>query len=193
MVVCVVALVAACKGPTGPAGAPGAAGSANVVYSAWFTPNPWTETTVFGIYNFNFTVVDPAISQTVLDSGIVLTYGMLDGYTTSIWPTGQVALLPITVTYQEDAQTEIDVWTALLAPDSLTINFVNNNNLYEEISTSHQFRYVIIPGSVLDTVTVSTDDDVAIRARAMTRGQYTRAQVRAMSYPQVAQLFHIRD
>ena len=132
------------KGETGPKGA---TGSANVVYSDWFTPAAYTVTTVFGIKDFDYTKAAPGITQTVLDSGIVLTYGKLLGYNTAVWPAGQVSQLPILLTYVQGT-TQTDTWSALATVGSLRIDFVNSANFYTSISTSHSFRYIIIPGGV---------------------------------------------
>ena len=137
---------AGATGATGATGAKGAAGTANVIYSGWFTPPSWTEDTVFGIYQFFYNDSTTAITQGVLDSGVVMTFGQLDGYITSIWPTNQVAQLPIAITYMEGSTTYTDTWSALATPGNLQIQFVNNMNLYGGISNAHKFRYVIIPG-----------------------------------------------
>ncbi|HWZ58979.1 MAG TPA: collagen-like protein [Gemmatimonadaceae bacterium] len=194
VIVCAAVFVAACsngstgpQGAQGPAGVQGPAGSPNVQYSAWFTPNPWVEDTVFGLFNFNYTVAAPAITQTILDSGVVLTYGKLDGYITAIWPTDQVALMPIVVSYLASGTTETDTWSAFATPDTLRINMVNNTNLYGGISTAHQFRYVVVPGGV----TAAAAGEVVVRGTVGAR--YTRQELQAMSYAQVAQLFHIPD
>src|ERR1700720_2689117 len=115
------------KGDTGPAGATGAAGaagsagptgatgSANVIYSAWFTPDTYVKDTVFNLYGFYYNKATTDITQAVLDSGVVLTYGKLDGYNSVIWPTAQVSQLPIVVSYKFSSQsvTYNDTWSAL--------------------------------------------------------------------------------
>jgi hypothetical protein len=144
------------EGPAGPAGAtgatgatgvPGPAGSANVIYSDWFTPNPYVLTTVFGMKNFDFNQAAPGISQDILDKGEVLVYGKLLGYVPSIWPAGQVSKLPISLTYISGSQ-QTDTWSGYATAGNLRINFVNSANLYTSISTSHTFRYILIPGGV---------------------------------------------
>ena len=134
-------------GATGATGAQGSTGSANVVYSQWFTPPSYIKDTVFGIYGFYYDKATTDITQPVLDSGIVLTYGKLDGYVSSIWPTNQVGQLPITVTYQEGSSTYVDTWQAFATLGNLTIQFQDNLDLYNGISNAHKFRYIIIPGA----------------------------------------------
>jgi hypothetical protein len=46
-------------GPQGAQGPKGQPGTANVIYSAWFTPSPYTEDTVFGLFNFNWNQAAP--------------------------------------------------------------------------------------------------------------------------------------
>lgn len=150
-------------GPQGPAGANGTngtngatgpqgpAGTANVIYSAWFTPAAFTVTTVFGIFNLNYNQSAPSITQAILDKGTVLTYGKLNGYATSIWPTDQVGLLPITIDYQIGTSTNIDTWSAFATVGNLRINLVSSDNAYSSdgsIAHAHSFRYIIIPGGV---------------------------------------------
>ena len=78
-----------------------------------------------------------------------MVYGDLAGYTSTIWPTGQVSELPIVVTYEEGTTTYTDTWSALVTLGNIKIDFVDNVNLYNGISNAHEFRYVIIPGAAL--------------------------------------------
>jgi hypothetical protein len=133
------------EGPQGPGGAQGPAGTANVIYSDWFVPPSWTSSTVFSRTVFRHDEPAPGITQAILDSGVVLVYGRLNGYVSAIWPTNQVSQLPITIQY-ESGGSQIDVWSANLRPDTLRITMTNNVDTYSSISTSHGFRYVIVPG-----------------------------------------------
>lgn len=139
------------NGATGAVGPKGATGSANVIYSAWFTPPTYTKDTVFGVYGFYYNKTATAITQPILDSGVVLVYGKLDGYTTSIWPANQVGQLPIIITYIEGTTTYVDTWSALVTLGNVKIEFIDDHNLYNGISNAHQFRYIIIPGGVATT------------------------------------------
>jgi hypothetical protein len=139
----VLLIIASCKkGDTGPQGPKG---NANVMYSPWFTPATYKKDTVFGVWGFNYSQPVAAITQAILDSGTVLTFGKLNGYNGLIWPQGQVAQLPITLTYNLAGITS-DTWSALATAGDLRIRFVNDRNSYTTISTAHQFRYIIIPG-----------------------------------------------
>ena len=135
--------VTSCK--KGDVGPQGPAGTANVMYSAWFTPNAYTKDTVFGIWGFNYNKAASSITQQVIDSGTVLTFGKLLGYNTLVWPATQIAQLPINLTYVQGS-TMTDTWSALATPGNLRIRFVNDHNFYTGISNLHQFRYIIIPG-----------------------------------------------
>ena len=158
-----VLVIASCKkgdtGPAGPAGPQGSQGqqgvqgtkgTANVIYSDWFTASPWVKDTVFDIFGFNYNTATTDITQQVLDSGTVLTFGKLAGYNTLIWPTGQVAQLPINISYKFSPAgiTYTDTWSSLVTPGNVHIRFVDDQNYYGSIATSHQFRYIIIPGGV---------------------------------------------
>jgi hypothetical protein len=139
----ILLIAASCKkGDTGPQGPKG---NANVMYSAWFTPATYKKDTVFGIWGFNYSQPVAAITQSILDSGTVLTFGKLLGYNPLVWPAGQVGQLPITITYMQGGL-QNDTWSALATPGNLRIRFVNDHNIYTSIATMHQFRYIIIPG-----------------------------------------------
>ena len=156
--VTLLVLITSCKkgdtgptGPTGPAGTAGPTGTANVIYSDWFTPATYKKDTVFGTWGFNYDKADAAITQKIIDSGTVITSGKLDGYVTSVWPTEQVAALPIIITYLDGSSSNIDTWSSLLTPGNLRIRLVSSLNAYGSISNAHKFRYVIIPGGVKST------------------------------------------
>jgi hypothetical protein len=164
-VVAIFVLLACSKGDTGPAGTTGAAGAsgpqgpagtANVIYSSWFTPSAYIRDTVFSLYHFYHNDSTADITQGVVDSGLVIVYAKLDGYNTSIWPANQVAELPITLTYRLSSNgiDYSDYWSADITAGCLKIDFVDDQNYYSDISTSHQFRYIIIPGgkSTVDAV-----------------------------------------
>lgn len=124
----------------------GPAGSANVLYTDWFTPPTYKKDTVFGIWGLYYDEAMPAITQSIIDQGTVITYGALNGYTTTIWPTNQVSQLPITITYIEGANTYIDKFEAFITPGNVRIQFTDDLNLYNSISNAHKFRCIIIPG-----------------------------------------------
>jgi hypothetical protein len=146
IVVLFAAALFGCKGGDGAAGLQGPPGTANVLYSAWFTPNPWVKDTVFGTWGFTFNHVDSNITRNLLETGVVLTYGKLTGYNPAIWDTNKVSLLPILIVYNPSGTVYTDTWSSILTPANIRIRFVDDKNLYNSISTTHKFRYVIIPG-----------------------------------------------
>ncbi|HMH23128.1 MAG TPA: hypothetical protein VK563_15195 [Puia sp.] len=149
-------LIVSCKkGDTGPAGVAGPAGTANVIYSAWFTPATYTKETIFGTYGFKYDKAITEITQKILDSGTVITFGKLNGYNPIIWPTDQIAQMPISLTYLSGTDANIDTWSALLSLGNLEIRLVSSLNAYSNISNAHQFRYVIIPGGTKSTVALT--------------------------------------
>ncbi len=134
-------LVSCEKGDDGPQGP---AGNANVIYSDWFRPATYQKDTVFGIWGFKHNQPAPEITQAVLDSAAILTFGKLAGYNAAVWPAGTVAPLPITITYMQGGL-QNDTWHAFAKPGNLQIKFQNDHNIYSSIATAHEFRYVIIP------------------------------------------------
>lgn len=87
-------------GTNGTDGTDGQDGNANVISSDWFTPSSYTLSTGFGgIKLLDHDQAAPEITQEIIDNGVVLVYGKLNGYTSSVWPTDQIALLPIILTY----------------------------------------------------------------------------------------------
>jgi len=128
------------KGDTGPAG------TANVSFSDWFTPASYKKDTVFGTYVFSYNQAAPAITSKLLDSGTVIVFGKLLGYNPLEWPVNQVSALPITLTYQQSGNVNIDVWTAAVSPGNVNIRFTNSVNYYGSIANAHKFRYILIPG-----------------------------------------------
>ncbi|GAA4305869.1 hypothetical protein GCM10023143_11410 [Compostibacter hankyongensis] len=139
-------------------------GTANVIYSDWFIPNSYTKDTVFGIWGFSYTKPVSQLTQAVIDKGSVLVYAKLLGYNSAIWPGSQVAQLPIQLTYVQGATTMTDTWSALITPGNIKIRFIDDHNIYTAIATTHQFRYVIIPGGVKATSTINLKDYNAVKA-----------------------------
>lgn len=136
-------------GVQGPAGAAGSTGMANVIYSDWFTPPSYSVTAITGINDFYYDKAATGITQGILDKGVILTYGKLNGYGSSVWPINQVAELPITLVYQYLGVTQMDRWSAYNTVGNLRINYTNNLGYYYDFMTNtHSFRYVIIPGGV---------------------------------------------
>jgi hypothetical protein len=136
-------------GPTGATGPAGATGTANVIYGEWFKPESYKSESVFGIQYFTHNHAVPAITQEILDTGVVLVYAKLLGYNSIVWPVTQVGQLPINITYMQGGL-QSDTWSGYPSVGNIKIQFTNSNNIYTSISTAHVFRYVIIPGGVAD-------------------------------------------
>ncbi|SDD91726.1 hypothetical protein SAMN05216464_10334 [Mucilaginibacter pineti] len=133
------------RGPAGPAG------TANVIYSDWIKPDVYTKTTIFGTIHFSYTITAAKITQDILDKGTVIVYGKLNGYNPVIWPTDNVAALPIVITYMSGTNSNIDTWSGIASLGAIQIDLTSSLNAYSSISNAHSFRYVIIPGGVHTT------------------------------------------
>jgi hypothetical protein len=128
-------------------------GDVNIFYSDWFGPNfnggtAWESFDSFGGLRVNY-IDKPAeeITQDVLEKGIILVFAKLNGYISSVWPQDHVSSLPITLMYISSGETNIDNWDFRISEGTIRIAFQNNLNTYQAsgISTSHRFRYVVIP------------------------------------------------
>jgi len=192
-------LLLSCKkgdtGPAGPTGPTGPAGSPNVIYSAWFTPATYVKDTVFGTYGFIYDKATTDITQPVLDSGLVLVYGKLDGYNPSVWPAAQVAALPINITYMISGTPNIDTWSALATVGNLRIQLQSSLNAYGSISNAHKFRYILIPGGVKSAVSsvkpgISTANGIQLDAVNVRK---VLNNYRQMSYEEVCQSLGIPE
>jgi hypothetical protein len=199
IVVALILFGASCKkGDTGPAGAAGPAGTANVLYSAWFTPPSWTKDTVFGIWGYKYSKSFAEITQAVVDSGTVLTFGRLTGYNASIWAANTVAPLPINLTYIQGT-TMTDTWTAKSTVGSVQIRFVNDKNYWTSIATSHSFRVIIIPGgkavaSTADGQRVFTRNGRVLGAETYNANmQEVARNWKSMSYAEVCEKLGIEE
>jgi len=185
----------ACKkgdtGPAGPAGPQGPAGSPNVIYSSWFTPASYVKDTVFGIWGFYYDKATTDITQKTADSGVVIVYAKLLGYNTLIWPTTQVGQLPISLTYVQGT-TMTDTWSARPSAGNLRIQFVNDHNYWTSIATTHQFRYIVIPGGVKSTV-ASTKPGLQTGRGSQMDIQAVVANYANMSYAEVCQRLNIPE
>ncbi len=87
-------------GEQGISGIDGADGNANVMSSDWYTPASYTLSSGLGSINLlEHNQAASEITQEILDNGIILVYGKLSGYTSTVWSTNTVALMPIVLTY----------------------------------------------------------------------------------------------
>lgn len=189
------------QGPQGPAGTPGAPGSAgtpgtpgapgtpaNVIYSNWVTsPYASRDTTVDGTCLKLRHLDAPLLTSTILNNGVILTYLRIG----SIGP----YLLP----YVSDAGGATNQVNAIYAVQKIfvyrhtynTCRFTSavpeafpGQPLMINIPQSLEFRYVLIPGLVLG-------GRMAQGANALYEGGYTEAQLKAMTFEQIAQIYNI--
>ncbi|WP_460765836.1 collagen-like triple helix repeat-containing protein [Niabella terrae] len=200
LLVCALSLISCAKdgkdgidGVDGEDGAPGATGprgatgTANVQYSDWFNPTTYTNTSVFGIVHFRYEKAAPAITQAILDKGVVLVYGKIEGYNPLIWPKDQVGLLPISLLIRQGSTPYTDVITYLLTPGKLTIDFSSSINAYGTISSAHHFRYVIIPGGVAAKRVTDTENRVVLNNGSIV----SESELKSMPYSKVCELLDI--
>lgn len=121
------------QGVAGQTGAQGPAGTANVIYSSWITATSIVSGSYFSRAGSYFDLTVPKLTQEILDKGMVLTYWKPAGNNQAIIPlpasTGDVTGSEL---YPEYKVSRIRIW-------------LFNTGTF---STSNQFRYVIIPGSV---------------------------------------------
>ncbi len=193
---CMLIIAVSCSkghdGPAGPAGVAGPAGTANVIYSTWFTPSAYKKNTVFGTYGFNYDDAAPAITQNMLDSGTVTTFGKLDGYNPVIWPAAQVSALPISITYMYGSTPNIDTWSALVTPGNFRIRLVSSLNAYSSISNAHQFRYIVIPGAVKTNAASPDQKEGRVETNAV--GVHgSSSDYSQMSYHEICAMFNIPE
>lgn len=160
-------------GANGGAGAAGPAGTANVIYSSWFatTTLTWADSTHadFGTISRGNRAA-PGVTTAVIDNGVVLTYfrSASSGTTTLPYTFGSTA--------------NLRQYGFILKQGTITYYAANlSTNTATGVVPVGEFRYVIIPGSVAGSRTMSTANN------------FTPQQLQSMSYTQVAQLYHLPD
>jgi hypothetical protein len=117
--VSVFSIVSCKKGDTGPAGPQGPAGPDSVTYSDWIT---LAMENISGDTVFHQAITAPAVTQAVLDSGIILSYAKgTDGY---VYHASDVGIYP-----------------------AYAVGVVDVLSFYNDWSGT-AFRYVVVPGSI---------------------------------------------
>ena len=161
-------------GPQGPGGSQGPAGTANVIYSAWFSPGPWSDTTLpLGGTVSHYIKAAPGITQQIIDNGLVLSYTQNGGANYQL-PWDFVNPFSVNQTLQ----------LGLASVSGEIIYFIANvtTGSASSISYGNQLRYVIVPGGVAGQRIIS--------GPAL---GHTVDELKAMSYQQIAKLFNIPD
>ena len=124
--IALVSIVSCKKGDTGPAGPAGPAGPDSVMHSAWIPLNlSLVGTTSNGDSVYQQTITASAITQKILDSGVVLTY----------FANGDGSIVDVS-----DYSTFLDIAYSL---GTITVTS------YGIDITGYEVRYVVIPGSIL--------------------------------------------
>jgi len=148
-------------GEKGPAGRDGLDGNANVISSPWYTPNSWNGQTG----DWYFDVSNSAISQDIVESGVILAYVSLpdDVYPAAVRPLPAYALGCN--------------WDYLI-PDYGEIEFLSDA-LTKPGTSGYSFRFILIPASQ--------------SLKSTAAGSYTAEELKKMSYLEVCRKFGIPE
>lgn len=166
-------------GPAGPAGPPGPSG-AGVTYSAWYTTvaGDWSTT---GVDQYTAAALvnrtAPAITQAIMDNGVVLAY--VSAWRVFGFPRAtEVAPLP----YFAD-NIFMDYYDFVI-PSVGNIRYLyKSEDPWDAANLAGtKYRYVVIPGT--------TAGGRGVNGGTTFEG-YTKDELKAMSYSQVAALFNI--
>ncbi|MDZ7717657.1 MAG: hypothetical protein U5K72_02410 [Balneolaceae bacterium] len=114
-------------------------GTANVMYSDWVNPQQWEEGTFNATKYRYFDISANAMTQEILDSGVVKVYTNLNTQSIYSLPIGK-GDTPANPKYSFFFE---------LKPQQLTIGYLdpdNSTTLPMVLSTKIDFRYVLIPG-----------------------------------------------
>ena len=110
-------------------------GTANVIYSGWFEAGSYTDGGTPSAY---VEKPAPAISQEIIDDGVILAYCKLIGDNEFVRP------LPATTYNVNEA-----IWNYLIPGEGsirFTVKTIDDSNISP--AGSNQYRYVLIPGGV---------------------------------------------
>lgn len=143
LLLCVALIVLSCEGPRGAAGP---AGTANVIYSEWYSPVTWDPQIIFGVYERTFTMTTPALTQDIIDNGVVLVYMRFVGLAP------EISQLPVSL---EDVDYN---FTFRAQSGSIKVVYWRYTNPGVDpgvIPSENLVRYVLIPGGVLDDAALS--------------------------------------
>jgi hypothetical protein len=163
-------------GPQGPPGATGATGTANVIYSAWFATSTltWADSTHtdYGTISRGNRAA-AGVTTAVIDQGVVLAY-----YRNA----ATAGTTPLPYVFGTTA-TEIKRYGFILKTGTITFFAANlTTGTATGVTPPGEFRYVIIPGSVSGG-----------RVMNGIAAGYSVSDLKAMSYQQVLNLFHIPE
>ena len=167
-------------GATGPQGPQGPQGVTNVTYSPWFvTGNNWkvgTASDPFYGEVFYYLRSAPAVTQAIIDQGIVLAY-MKGDPNLDAPAINTPFLLPYTV---GTGFGFTDLYDFTLTVGNIRFLYKSDFAWDATDMVGISFRYVVIPGSVAGG-----------RGTQPLYEGYTASELKSMSYEQVSQLFNI--
>ncbi|MFL5774364.1 MAG: hypothetical protein ACJ75F_14475 [Flavisolibacter sp.] len=160
-------------GPQGPVGPAGPSGTANVIYSGWFAASTltWADSTHadYGTISRGNRAA-PGVTAAVIDNGVVLSY-----YRDA---TAGTTTLPYT--FGNTTTSTIKQYNSILKAGTITYFAANlTTGTASGVIPPGEFRYVIIPGSVAGSRTMSTAN------------RFTTEQLQSMTYAQIAKLYNI--
>jgi len=167
-------MVIGCEGPEGPAGPAGPAGTANVIYSEWFSPDPWVLQETFGVSERSFTMTTSALTQEIIDYGVVLVYMRFVGFNP------EINQLPVTL---EDVNYHFLFRAQAGSIQAVYYSITDPATDPGVIPSYNQVRYVLIPGGVLDAVAAGAGITYSKLADSFD----------SMGYAEVCELFDIPE
>jgi hypothetical protein len=164
------------QGPAGAPGAPGTPGAGITTYSPWFvTGTGWLDVAPDYGEILYFPKAAASVTQSIIDQGIVLCYMKGDP---SLAPTE--AVTPFQLPYTSGIGFGYtDHYDFTLSPGNIRFLYKSDYPWTADDLVGVAFRYVTIPGTVAGRGVVPTYEG------------YTAAELKAMPYSQVAELFHI--
>lgn len=171
------------QGPAGPAGPQGPQGTTNVTYSSWYTTvtADWVPGYI-APNNYNVEMIynrtAPGVTQSILDQGIVLTYG-------KNFVIGASTRLPNPIQLPYSERFNLQNYGSILALGKIVFTYDPDDGApIRPVSqlAGIAYRYVIIPGSVAGGRGVNV---------VKTFEGYTENELKAMTYEQVTKLFNI--
>ncbi len=163
-------------GPAGPTGPTGPAGSTTVIYSAWATyATGWADTTIFSLTYGRRIQPIVALTQAIIDNGVILTYVKVASEPNNAY---QMPFL-----YHFTNAVSFENHRAIFNTGKIIYLYQVNNGTTTVggAPTSNQYRWVLIPGSILGG-----------RTAGLGGTNYTADQLKAMPYEQVCQLFNLQ-
>ncbi|OBX18194.1 MULTISPECIES: collagen-like protein [Bizionia] len=132
------------NGTNGTDGQDGQDGNANVIASDWFGPDGQTFVTNGYTKYAEFDVNVPELTNDIIDGGVILVYSKFTNFVPEVWPAGNTALLPITIS----GGTTDHVFTFYTETTNINFRYGREGPAPTwEFSNTARFRYVLIPSA----------------------------------------------